>query len=180
MIHPTMIDLETLGTNVNSQILSIGACTFNAGGEILRKFYEVIELNPNVDERHMNVTSGTLGFWLSQSEEARKAIWDHPTKVSLMVALNGLSKWLEDGTDVWANGTKFDIAAIEYRCKENGIQVPFIYNADRCMRTLRKFAGHIDVDYKGIPHHALDDAIWQAKYVAAACRKLNLDLYKGQ
>ena len=38
------------------------------------------------------------------------------------------------------------------------------------------FNGKLDIDFEGKPHHALDGAVWQAKYVAAACERLGLTL----
>ena len=44
------------------------------------------------------------------------------------------------------------------------------------MRTLRQFAGNISVHsgIEGVAHNALSDAVWQAKYISAACNKLCL------
>ena len=175
MVYPTMVDLETLGLDTDSQVLSIGACTFDKDGRILSNFYEVIELG-TAPLNSFNHTPSTVEFWENETEEAKSAIWDHPEKVSMHKALTRLSEWLHPETGMWANGTKFDLAKVEYEYKKVGIPVPFKYNSDRCMRTLRKFAGKIDIHYEGIKHHALHDSIWQAKYTAAACKKLNLKL----
>ena len=76
------IDLETLGTLVDSQILSIGACKFDLKtGEIFSTFHHVIQLPNNM---HLNVTEGTIKFLLMQDVESKTAIWDCETKISLL------------------------------------------------------------------------------------------------
>lgn len=169
------IDIETLGTNVDSAVLSIGACTFNAKGEIIDKFYVVVDYP---DNRALFCTLGTLKFWLDQPKEARNVIFCAEDKQPLYSALKSLSDWVKGKgkAEIWANGTKFDLGMLEANYTAIKMQVPWQHNADRCMRTLLKFAGNLDVDYIGISHYALDDAIWQAKYIALACKKLGLKL----
>ena len=170
------IDIETLGTTVNSQMLSIGACSFNAKGEILDKFYAVVDLK---DNQEVCSTVGTLKFWINQPAEAVEVIFgDDVDRLPEYQVLTQLSKWIKakGKVEVWCNGTKFDLGMLEETYRKLKLMPAWTFNADRCMRTLRKFAGNIEVDYTGIPHYALDDAIWQAKYIAAACEKLGLEL----
>ncbi|NRA77913.1 MAG: 3'-5' exoribonuclease [Pseudoalteromonas sp.] len=165
------LDIETLGTNVDSQILSIGACKFDKDGNILAKNYSVIRVSSDAT---INATMGTIKFWLTQS--ASKHVFDSKIASPMSIALTSLRMFIQEDDEVWANGTKFDLGMLEYQYKLMGTPVPWKFNADRCMRTLRKFAGHIDIDFEGVQHNALDDAIWQAKYIAAACKKLGLEL----
>tara|TARA_R110000744_G_scaffold170264_4_gene288430 strand:- start:530 stop:1078 length:549 start_codon:yes stop_codon:yes gene_type:complete len=175
-----MFDLETLGTNNDSQVISIGACVFNKKGEILDTFYSAIKMCPDV---HVKATPSTLLFWLGQGSEAfRSVMSDHESK-KIIPALTSLSLWLvnySDNMNTWANGTKFDIGMLERLYLENSLSIPWIYNSDKCMRTVKGFAKKagisVEVGFEGRPHHALDDAIWQAKYVAEACNKLGLEL----
>lgn len=176
MSNHVMIDAESLGTNNDSQILSIGACLFDGKGTVLRTFYRVIELE---DDVHVRATPATLLFWLGQGAEAFTSLLTDPDRKDTFEVLYDLAEWIGvigNDVEVGANGTKFDIAALESLYKYYESPIPWVYNADRCMRTLRRFAGDLDIDFKGRPHHALDDAVWQAKYVAAACAKLGLVL----
>ena len=171
-----MIDIESLGNNNDSQVLSIGACVFNGKGGVLQKFYKVISVAADV---HVNATPSTIGFWIGQGPNALHSLLTDKDRKPEAVVLDSLYLWftkLGDDVEVWANGTKFDLSTLESLFKKHGIPVPWEYNADRCMRTLRRFAGNLDIDFNGRPHHALDDAIWQAKYVAAACERLGLAL----
>lgn len=171
-----MIDLETLGTNIDSQILSIGACAFGPDG-IGSSFYQAIEL-PR--DEHVNATPGTIAFWISQGEDAFNSLFDTcQDSGCLSVALGQLSAWLNSlsGENViWANGTKFDLGMLEYQYKKirSGL-IPWSHNSDRCMRTLRAYAGRMTIDFDGVSHHALDDAKWQALYVIKAHDVLGLE-----
>lgn len=169
------IDIETLGTTTGSQILSIGACSFNAKGDILDKFYGVVDFNDNYE---VVATVGTLKFWIGQPEEAVSVIFNSKDKMPEFQLLSELSNWIKakKQPEIWANGTKFDLGMLEETYRKHKKVAPWSFNADRCMRTLRKFAGSLDVDYEGLSHYALDDAIWQAKYIALACKKLGLKL----
>lgn len=174
-VTPVSIDLETVGTNVDSQILSIGACTFNEKGDIADTFEAVIDIK---DNQEVKATLGTLKFWMEQPPEAVAAIFEAENKLTLYQALTQLSTWIKakGKVEMWANGTKFDLGMLEEQYRQLKLTPPWAFNSDRCMRTIRKYAGHIEVDYVGIPHKALDDAIWQAKYIAEAHIKLGLDL----
>lgn len=175
MATQVSLDLETLGTTVNSQILSIGACTFTADGVIQDKFYRVIEMKDNGE---VTATLATIEFWITQPAAAVEAIFNYKDKVSLYQALTQLASWIKGKgkVEIWANGTKFDLGMLEEAYRTLKLTPPWQHNADRCMRTLRKFAGNQQVDFNGTPHHALDDAIWQAKYIALACEELGLEL----
>jgi L-rhamnose isomerase len=63
---------------------------------------------------------------------------------------------------------------LEQQYRNFSLEIPWKFNADRCMRTIREFAGCLDVDFDGVAHNAVDDAIWQAKYISKACNKLGL------
>ncbi len=175
------IDIETLGTNIDSAILSVGACVFdNETGGIIDAFYRKVSYD---DNEPINATLGTIKFWLGQAKENYDAVAsafddkdDNDESTPLCIVLLDLADFISQYPDapIWANGTKFDLGMLEYQFKFHDLDVPWSYSADRCMRTLRQYAGHIEIDHKGIAHDALDDAVWQAKYISAALNKLNL------
>jgi exodeoxyribonuclease VIII len=168
-----MIDIETLGTNNDSQVLSVGACEFDDAGAIKNTFYKVVKLDDNA---HVKVTPGTLKFWATQGQELANLLND-PMAEHIGVVLGSLSRHFNwEGAKLWANGTKFDIGMLENLYKINSLDIPWEYNSDRCMRTIKHFAGKVHVPFEGKKHHALDDAVWQALYVSAACAKLGLEL----
>jgi hypothetical protein len=170
------IDLETLGTNVHSQIVSIGICVFKLNGDIVKGEHFRVSMPEALE--HLNVTFGTLMFWLKQAETNPLAISAAflSETVSLKVALRRVQEIFNTypGAEVWANGTKFDVGMLEYQFLKHQLAVPWKYNADRCMRTLRALTPNVQVDYKGVAHDALDDAIWQAKFIAGSLTQLGV------
>lgn len=131
----------------------------------------------------------TVQWWSEQSDEAQAAFAD---PVDLREALRQLTVWIdnigrEGDTDfrkphertnirLWSHGSHFDgpILAAAYRAV--GLPEPWHYRAPRDTRTIFDLAGIDDHSAwlaahpgpLGIPHHALDDAICQARAVCAA------------
>ena len=121
----------------------------------------------------------TVQWWSEQSDEA-KAAFENP--VDLSTGLYLFADWLghvcPDPTALrlWSHGPAFDppILAAAYRACNR--PVPWHYRAPRDTRTAFDMAGIVDhSDWLrqhpgplGVPHHALDDAICQARAVCGA------------
>lgn len=176
------IDIETLGTNVDSQIVSIGAVAFEMSGAIIDDFCVDVAL-PR--DEHINATPGTINFWMTQPKEAFPACFYEPEKcIDLVDALLQLKSFCDQYhiEGVWANGTKFDLGMIEYQCKAHKVEIPWAHNADRCYRTLRQLAfdknlyqeaaGFANSKESGVQHNALVDAKWQAYFISFVYNKL--------
>jgi len=124
----------------------------------------------------------TEAWWAEQSDEAQGA-FENP--VDLKVGLERFAEWLsllvDDARDIpnirlWSHGAATDapwLAAAYHAC---GLPVPWHYRAPRDTRTLFDLAGIDDHSAwlrqhpgpLGVPHHALDDAICQARAVCGA------------
>lgn len=165
-----MIDLETMGTAVNAPVLAIGACVFDPEtGEIGAKFYGSIDLEDAV--RYGRPSGATIKWWMSQSDEARKAITKgkHPAKFVTEKFVAFLSNL---GVDycVWGNGSSFDISILEVwipRVLDQGAPWRF-WNIRDC-RTIKALVGgfvKFEGEREGEAHHALYDAIHQAQWVS--------------
>ncbi len=125
----------------------------------------------------------TVRWWSKQSAEAQAA-FEKP--VDLRIALSRFSVWLADvSPDVtqvrlWAHGKHFDIPILAAAYEAVGLPVPWHYRAPRDTRTAFDMAGIDDHSAwlkqhpgpLGVPHHALDDAICQARAVCGAYRVL--------
>lgn len=169
-----MIDLETLGTERDSVILSLGAVKFDS-----REIYEDSGLYMQLSWQEQmdnggTVTEGTIRFWLSQHRAAREAILNksgllHPDKGIMM-----LNNWFRDNVKkpkncaVWANGPSFDLSLLDDMYRRFGMgKPPWPYWAERCVRTAKMMAG---VDTISRPadmteHHAFHDAVFQAMQI---------------
>jgi exodeoxyribonuclease VIII len=111
------IDLETLDNSPRSLILSIGAVPFNR---------DTGDLGIGM-ERHVSILSqpartlsfGTIKWWLSQSVEAKKALFKGRVQaIPLGYALQNIFDIYVDGladlnkVRVWGNGSAFDNAIL--------------------------------------------------------------------
>lgn len=135
----------------------------------------------------------TVQWWLEQSAEAQAAFAD---PVDLREALMRFGQWLFDttvghafeyaldfkerglqGVNIWAHGPSFDPPILAAAYAACGLPVPWHYRAPRDTRTAFDMAGitdhsaYLDGFATGTFHHALDDAICQAR---AVCDAYNL------
>jgi hypothetical protein len=169
-----MIDLETLGTLPGSIILSLGACTFNRTA-ILERLE--INIDPASCQRlGLRIDAGTVLWWMGRDADARSAILNAPT-VSLHSALEDFDAWLRahapgKGLRLWSNGPSFDAVLLRSAYKAAGMQAPWEYWNERCVRTMLDLGRVRLLDFRvgsgEIYHAALGDAIVQTRAVQAA------------
>lgn len=163
-----MIDLETLSTDVDGVILSIGACRFNIDQVDDAGFYRTITIDSNLAE-HRTISPSTLKWWMTQGDKAR-AVLNDPDAVSLEQALSDLRDWLGPHTAnirVWGNGADFDISMLKHAFGQQA--APWAFYNVRCFRTIKSMAQAKNVPKVDpvIAHHALYDAIAQAQHLQA-------------
>ena len=121
----------------------------------------------------------TERWWSEQSAETQAA-FENP--VDLRIALSRFSVWLADvcpnpsDLRLWAHGPQFDVSILAAAYAAVGEPVPWHYRSPRDTRTAFDMAGIDDhsgwlKQYPGplgVPHHALDDSICQARAVCGA------------
>jgi hypothetical protein len=159
-----MIDFETLGNGKNACIAQVGACFF-ADGEILGQMKINFDAE-NCMKYGAELDASTVYWWLDQSDEARKSILDQP-RVQEYEALISLNEFLREAHEVWSHAT-FDFVILMEALKRRNIKPSFSYRVARDIRTLNALCPTFDkslVKREGTHHDALDDAIYQAKYV---------------
>lgn len=168
------IDLETLGHRGDAAILSIGAAAFNRKtGAIGPTGYWPVMLEDAL--KHGRVTAGTLRFWMGIKDNKAKFVFDDPTATPLYVALRGLNDFVRAqpaGVKVWGNGSHFDISILEHAHDSIGTEgfvEEWKFWDVRDMRTALDMSGldKSKMKFEGAPHHARDDAVHQAKVIAA-------------
>jgi len=174
-----MIDLETMGTRVDAPVLSIGAVMFEPStGELGDEFY--VAIDPESALLHGKLSGSTLKWWMAQSDAARKAAM--AGSVSAGNALADLeSFYIGQGWSdirVWGNGATFDISILEaqYYSWRGNKGAPWGFRNVRDCRTINELAvglvGDTPRPATNVAHNALDDAIYQAKWVSAAWQAL--------
>jgi len=161
-----MIDLETMGTAPNAPIVAIGACRFDANGVSEDKFYRQVSLQSSVDGG-ATIEAGAVICWLKESKKARAAILEAEGEDE-WPALCDFTAWLkaDELSGLWGNGAAFDNAILSQTYRRYGQEAPWRFSLDRCYRTVKNFSP-IEMDRSGTHHHALDDAVSQAKHLVA-------------
>ncbi len=142
----------------------------------------------------------TVKWWSEQSPEAQSAFAD---PVDLREALIEFGEWLQlvrgtihqydmslkpgDDIRLWSHGAAFDPPILAAAYEAVGLPVPWHYRAPRDTRTLFDVAGIEDHSAwlaqhpgpLGVAHHALDDAICQARAICAAWARVRSDATIG-
>lgn len=167
-----MIDNETMDTNAEAVILSIGAVRFNKDSvsPMGEKFYAVLDIEDQ-KARGRTVSESTMAWWAKQSPEARVVLTTtdrRPVKEALSDLWDFIYN-LDDcpgQTRLWGNGSDFDNPQIASLFRMYGFEMPWEFWNNRCFRTLKSEFGHNapKPQRKGTYHNALDDAIHQAEH----------------
>lgn len=188
-----MLDLETWGTRAGYDLRSIGAVVFDPyTGWVPDPTVPLAMVNDRpIEPRFYVATSGgeqyglmrdssTAKWWSEQSPEAQAAFTN---PVDLRDALGRFAEWLPAASPdvhIWAHGSHFDVPILEAAYRAVDLPVPWHYRSPRDTRTIFDAAkiddhsGWLDLFSTGTHHHALDDAICQARAVCAAFKVLRI------
>lgn len=161
-----MVDLETLGNNSSSVILSIGAVAFNLNGDetFTETFYSAVDPQSCVD-CGLKIDVSTIMWWMKQSDEARKAF--EVAGSPIYDTLLGFANWYPKGAKFWGNGATFDNVILSNAYTAVQLKKPWGYADDRCYRTVKALYPDVKAERVGVYHNAVDDAVTQAKHLVA-------------
>jgi 3' exoribonuclease, RNase T-like len=167
-MHPynaVMVDLETMSTESNASIISIGAVRFWLNVKqpeftTDQLFYTAVSLDSS-QEAGLHIKADTVMWWLGQEPEARNAF---KNPVSLASALNAFSRFIPSKeTYIFGNGAAYDNVVLHNAYKAINLKYPVSYKYDVCYRTLRKLTNNQPPAFEGTKHNALDDAKAQTR-----------------
>lgn len=171
-VAPIMLDIETLGTDPNSVIVSLGAVRFSwKDGEVFDKFYVNLDAKNGVD-LGMKIDPNTIDWWAKQPKVARDAWMKDPVPVE--TALGMFNDWFGDKKhEVWCNGMNFDFPLLQNAYSAVGMKSPWQYFLLNDMRTIvnvfnarDKYQVFRKENAVSVYHNALDDCIEQAKFLS--------------
>lgn len=165
-----MIDLETLATDTDTVVISVGAAAFDISkSSIPSTFYMILEMQDQLNKGR-KVSADTLKWWMQRSDAVQKVF--HEKAKAPDTVLHTLATWIKTvcpnskELKVWGNGPTFDISIMEHMYKMYNIKCPWSYNQIMDLRTFRRFvANNEKVLIPGNAHNALDDAMGQAAFV---------------
>lgn len=174
MIH-AMIDLETLSTNPDAVILTLGGIKFNAYNNI--EPTDPLYLKINVDEQSSlgrHIQPETLEWWGTQPKEIQEEALGEQDRIGLEDLTKKLNKWCV-GVDVfWCQGPLFDYAILENLYMQLGKPRPWNYWAIRDSRTLFSLLPKDPNEIRAAAHNALADCDYQAKKVQTYYKRLGI------
>ena len=167
-----MLDFESLSLQPNAVVLSAGICEIFPQSEEGRKtaYWEFALDYQRV--RHVDLS--TVAWWMEQPikppMQGTDQFWQ------LFEYLRDIEITRE--IILWANGTDFDISVLKDIAYEDHRVLPFKYSNVRDFRTMRKcFPLPKDKEPPTVAkHNALEDVLWQARYLERLADHYDLDL----
>jgi hypothetical protein len=163
-----MLDLETMSTDPNAAIVSIGAVAIDFENNRLgEEFYRRISLESAMQSGGI-VDASTVIWWLQQSEPARREIYS--ATADIRRACEAFTQYVSEIGDpaqmrIWGDGAAFDNVLLSCTYKRIGLERPWKFWNDRCYRTIKNTYKDIKAADFGTAHNALDDAKAQALHL---------------
>ena len=174
MIH-AMIDLETLSTNPNATILTVGGVKFDpyTNVEPSQGMYFRVDVDSQT-EMGRDVMQDTLDWWGKQDPEIMEEALGDKNRIGLDEMVKTINKWCV-GVDVfWCQGPLFDYAILQNFYAQLGIPVPWNYWQIRDSRTLFSLVPKDSNEKRTGLHNALEDCYFQARKVQKVYAQLGI------
>ena len=170
-----MIDLETLSTNPNATILTVGGVKFDphTKTEPSQGMYFRVDVDSQTKQGR-DVMQETLDWWATQPADIRDEALGDEDRISLNDAIKTINKWCV-GVDVfWCQGPLFDYAILQNLYHQMETPVPWNYWQIRDSRTLFSLVPKDPNEKRTGLHNALEDCYFQAKKVQKVYETLKI------
>ena len=170
-----MIDLETLSTNPEATILTVGGVKFDPYNSVepSQGMYFRVDVDSQTSMGR-DVMQFTLDWWAEQPKEISEEALSDKDRISLSKMVKTINKWAV-GVDVfWCQGPLFDYAILQNIYKQLGHPVPWQYWQIRDSRTLFSLVPRDLNEKRTGLHNALEDCYFQARKVQQVYNQLNI------
>jgi hypothetical protein len=178
-----LFDVETLGKETNSVVLSMACIYFEADDtrthEEMRRdaFFVKIDVKDQITRLKRSVTKSTMEWWAKQSQIVKdKSVNVKPDDVKIEDAIEMFRAYAnkhdpDKKAIVWARGN-LDQMVLDAVEEQLGVEPVFFYNRWRDVRTAVDFitnstTGYCDVDFPGFDpyvhiykHDPVDDCVY--------------------
>jgi hypothetical protein len=163
-----MIDLETLGVDPDTAIMTLGAVKFDpyTNAEPHSELYMRLDVEEQTETYNRTINDDTLAWWASQSQAIQDEAFGDHDRVTVDEFTNALNRWCVGLDQIWCQGPTFDFVILTDFYRMAGKPCPWNYWQIRDSRTL--FALMPVDPRKSIQeelHNALADSYYQAKCV---------------
>ena len=176
MIH-AMIDLETLSTNPNATILTVGGVKFDpyTRAEPSQGMYFRVDVDSQT-AMGRDVMQETLDWWGTQDKEIMEEALGDNDRISIDEMLKTINKWCVSVDVFWSQGPLFDYAILQDFYAQMKTPVPWNYWQIRDSRTLSSLVPRDSSEKRTGLHNALEDCYFQARKVQQIFQQLKLKL----
>ena len=178
-IH-AMIDLETLATDPNATILTIGGVKFdpNTNVEPHSEFYYKLDVDEQ-EKLGRTQDQGTIDWWGKQDPRIMEEAFGEEDRVGLVHFLNHMTKWMVGVDVLWGHGYGFDVTIVETVYRQMSTPIPWNFWQVRDGRTLISLLDRDPrKDMQTDLHNALKDSYYQAKAIQVAYSKIYANINK--
>jgi exodeoxyribonuclease VIII len=181
MTQHLMIDLETLATTNDANVLTMGAIKFDPHEDYSKwqwlefpetqTFYRRVEPESG-SQLGLTIDEDTLSWWSQQSDEVKEEAFSEEERYPIDQVMKDFYKFALPCKYVWAQGVAFDTVICENIFKKLNRGAPWMFYNLRDTRTIFDLA---DAEMpKSLHHHALFDCWRQIIGVQNVYRKLNI------
>ena len=166
-----VIDIETLSTEFNAVVLSIGMVALTSEFKIKGKFHHTLPAEEQA-ARGRHICDETMAWWAKQDPKAFDVACDTSHGLSVEQVLGKFQEFIKQTRDprdntFWGNGSDFDNVIIKSLHTDFGYAQSLERFGNRCFRTLKNIYPHIvQPPFVGQKHNALDDALHEAAWLA--------------
>ena len=156
-----MVDIETMGTEFDSAIVSIAAVKFD-DTKVNQEFNQSVSLVSSMDVG-LSVSAETILWWIKQKNTISDSF--SYSKNNIVDVLNNFNDFIGWRPCIWGNGSDFDNVILDNAFKCCGIKKGWTYKGNRCYRTMSKLFPNIEYTPPKESHVAIYDAISQAEHL---------------
>ena len=171
-----MIDIETLGTEPDCVVLSVGAVKFDP--YMLTEPHAKTLWKPEIDTQttaERSVLDSTLEWWAKQPAHIQDEAFSEDGRIPLAQFMGELNKYLVGVDKVWCQGPQFDMVILENFFDAFGHHKNWFYWQISDCRTLFKIMPRDPrKDIQQNLHNALEDSRWQAVCVQKFFKDFNV------
>lgn len=181
-----MLDIETLGTTDEQQVIQISAAAFDS-----YKWEVIDSYNAHIDisrDKNTVISGSTLKWWMDTDKELLAELLKKGN-LSEEEAIIGFARWIKglspDIKEVylWGNGILFDNKIIASKMEKYDIHYPIYYRNDRDFRTVVDLAStKLGMTYSAfldmaaprglVKHDAYNDVLSQIEILKEAYKTL--------
>lgn len=158
-----MLDIETLSSEHDAQITTLGAIKFDPFSDkpLHSPFYRRFDISEQ-EALGRHQSESTLAWWAQQSDEAIEEAFTEEGRESADAILTDFKKYCVGADEIWSKGS-FDLIIISNLCRQLGRPAPWAFWQERDCRTLfKRMPADPMKEFDFVAHNALEDSKAQA------------------